>query len=236
MVDIIPQIEELVLKHPSAPETMKNDGTPVTSLDLALSVLIENMTIEYYPEVIFYSEENYSSWSFPLMAVDPLDGTREYIKKRPEWSVSIAYLENEKLSGEGWIYNPSTKEIFESSKIVSFRKKQKYSGEVSRSEWDKGHYQDIKSEKFEFKAVGSIAYKLGRLSAGKSDFVVSLAPKNIWDVAAGTLLCQLAGLKFYSEGEEVREVRKLYKPPLIWCHEEIFSELSGLFPSKDKAL
>ena len=75
---------------------------------------------------------------------------------------------------------------------------------------------------------GSIAYKLGLLAAGNSDFVISMTPKSIWDIAGGTLLCQRSKIKFYSEGKEVLEVKQNYLPPLIWCHEEIFEELSSL--------
>lgn len=230
MVDIIPQIHDLHVRHPSAPGNLKHDGTPVTSLDLALSVLLENMTHEHFKDVIAYSEENFSEWNFPLMAIDPIDGTKEYILNRPEWAVSVGLIENEQFQGEGWVYNPLTKELFNSEQSqAKFVQKSVYYGEVSHSEWDKGFYQTFKSEKFKLTPMGSIAYKLGRLSGGKVDFVVSLAPKNIWDIAAGTLLCAQSGMKFYSQGKEVKEVKQKYYPPLIWCHEELSQELLNLF-------
>lgn len=230
MVEVIPQIHELHTKHPSNPGNLKHDGTPVTSLDLALSVLLENMTHEHFKGVMAYSEENFSEWSFPMMAIDPIDGTKEYILNRPEWAVSVGLIENEDFHGQGWVYNPSTKELYSSEQAkISFVHKPVYYGEVSHSEWDKGFYHSFKSEKFKLTPKGSIAYKLGRLSGGQVDFVVSLAPKNIWDIAAGTLLCAESGIKFYSQGKEVTEVKQLYQPPLIWCHEEISQELLNLF-------
>ncbi len=230
MVDVIPQIHELHAKHPSAPGNLKHDGTPVTSLDLALSVLLENMTKERFPGVIAYSEENFSEWNFPLMAIDPIDGTKEYIQNRPEWAVSVGLLENDQFDGQGWIYNPLTKELFSSDQqTFQHVNKSQYYGEVSHSEWNNGFYEDFQSSKFVLTPKGSIAYKLGRLSGGKIDFVVSLAPKNIWDIAAGTLLCHQSGMKFYSEGKEVTEVKQYYRPPLIWCHEALSSELLNLF-------
>lgn len=229
MVDLIPQIHALTELHPSAPANFKIDGTPVTALDLALSQLLEKMSEKHYPELTFYSEENYGDWKFPMVAIDPLDGTREYIRNRPEWAVSIGLFETQKFIGQGWVYNPLTKELFSSEiSSVDFVDKPQYYGEVSHSEWDKGFYQLFKSEKFILKPLGSIAYKLGRLAAGKVDFVVSLAPKNIWDIAGGTLLCHQSKMKFYSQGKEVTEVKPLYLPPLIWCHEELFAELSSL--------
>jgi myo-inositol-1(or 4)-monophosphatase len=229
MVDLVPQIHVLTELHPSAPADMKVDGTPVTALDLALSLLLEKMSEKHLPEVTFYSEEKYSDWKFPLVAIDPLDGTREYIRNRPEWAVSIGLFESKQFSGQGWVYNPLTKELFSSEiPVVNYVDKPKYYGEVSHSEWDKGFYDLFKSDKFILKPIGSIAYKLGRLAAGKADFVISLAPKNIWDIAGGTLLCHQSKMKFYSQGKEVTEVKQLYLPPLIWCHEELFEELSSL--------
>lgn len=237
MFEHLPEIQNLTILHPSAPSISKSDGSPVTALDLALSALLESLSHEHFKGVTVYSEENYSDWLFPLMAIDPLDGTREYIRNRPEWAVSMGYFSSESFQGEGWVYNPKTEELYNSlQKTVLFQKKSHYQGEVSHSEWDNGLYQNAKSEKFKLKAVGSIAYKLGRLSSGKIDFVVSLTPKNIWDIAGGSLLCQNSGIKFYSAGKEVTKVQKQYQPPLIWCSSELYSELSLLFPSMDKRL
>ncbi|MBA2405388.1 MAG: hypothetical protein H0V66_11500 [Bdellovibrionales bacterium] len=229
MVDYVSQIHALTTLHPSAAETQKLDGSPVTALDLALSELLERMSQQYYPDVNFYSEENFTGWNFPLLAIDPLDGTREYIRNRPEWAISIAFFESLNFVGEGWVYNPLTKELFNNELEPSAHvDKATYYGEVSHSEWEKKYFQTFKSQKFILTPKGSIAYKLGRLAAGKVDFVISLAPKNIWDIAGGTLLCQQSKIKFYSQGKEVTEVQPQYLPPLIWCHEEIFAELSSL--------
>ena len=174
MEKVIPQIQTLTDQHPSAPATMKLDGTPVTSLDLALSTLIENISLTHFESVTVYSEENYSDWKFPLMAIDPLDGTREYLKQRPEWAISIGYFETQAFEGEGWVYNPMTEELFDNGQAVQkFVEKPLYYGEVSHSEWDRGFYEGLESPRFKLKPMGSIAYKLGRLSAGKIDCVVS---------------------------------------------------------------
>ncbi len=230
MFEEIAGIDALVRQYPEADSSFKNDGSPVTKLDLALSKQIELLMEKFFPGVTFYSEENYSDWKFPLMALDPLDGTQEYIEGRDEWALSIGVFETEKFSGEGWVYNPKTKELFDHGDKSYFIKKAKYRGEVSRSEWKQGLFTNKNSVKYEVGPMGSIAYKLGRLSAHKCDFVVSLRPKNIWDIAGGTILCQEAGYKFYSQGKEVTSVQKLYQSPLIWCHPEMFAELSKIYP------
>lgn len=223
-------IDQLVQRFPQAQVTLKDDGSPVTELDLQLSAYVEQVTLEHFPDFTFYSEEKYSDWAFPLVALDPLDGTREYIEGRNEWSISIGLFLDDQFSGEGWVYNPKTGECFSEVEVQRFQEKDTYCGEVSHNEWTKGLFKNKVTEKFTLRPVGSIAYKLGRLAAGKSDYVVSLRPKNIWDIAGGTLLCRRAGFKFYSQGKEVTSVQPLYEPPLIWCHEELFSKLSAIYP------
>ena len=230
MVGEISHIDEIVRRFPQAEIKFKEDGSPVTELDLALSAHIEQLMEENFPQTTFYSEENFSEWKFPLLALDPLDGTREYIEGRDEWSLSIGVFLNESFEGEGWIYNPKTKECYSQVESRIFTAKETYQGEVSHSEWKKGLFTDKANERFKLSPVGSIAYKLGRLSGGKSDYVVSLRPKNIWDIAGGTLLCKKAGLTFYSQGKEVTSVQKFYEPPLIWCPPELFDELSKIYP------
>ena len=221
---------DIVRQYPQAEIQFKQDGSPVTELDQFLSSHIELLMQENYPNMTFYSEEKFDEWRFPLIALDPLDGTIEYIEGRDEWAISIGLFQTEKFEGEGWVYNPRTNECFERGENKGFAEKKKYRGEVSRSEWKKALFTGKSSEKFELHAVGSIAYKLGRLSADKSDFVVSLRPKNIWDIAGGTILCQEAGYKFYSQGKEVTSVQKSYAPPLLWCRPELFLELSKIYP------
>lgn len=226
----VKKLDAVVRQFPVAEISTKSDGTPVTKLDHALSNEIEQLMKFFSPSATFYSEEKFSSWDFPLIAIDPLDGTLEYIKGRNEWAISIGVFEDENFEGDGWVYNPKTQEIFSESTLAPFEKKISYRGEVSRSEWEKGLYTNKMTDKYHLEPMGSIAYKLGRLSSQKCDFVVSLRPKNIWDIAGGTLLCKKNGFKFYSQGKEVTSVEKIYQPPLIWCHPSLFDELSKIYP------
>ena len=221
-----PDIDSLLNKYSQPLLKTKQDGTPVTELDLALSQLMEVITEKHFSDCCFYSEENFGEWEFPLLALDPLDGTREYIAGRPEWALSVGIFESENFEGEGWITNPVTKEIFSSKTVKRFVAKEKLKGEASRSEFGQGLYDNIHSENIEIIPRGSIAYKLGKLSSGELDFVVSLRPKNIWDIAGGSLLCKAAGLEFYSQGKIVTKVEKIYEPPLLWCHPSVFEKLS----------
>lgn len=204
----------------------KLDGSPVTDLDLAISQNLEKLAAA--AQLNFYSEEKIGLWKFPLMVVDPVDGTKEFIAGRDEWVVSVALLESEELAGQGWIYNPIRQKIYTHPSDPGFVEKDIYYGEASRSEWSQGLHIEQFAE-FRMSAMGSIAYKLARLSYGEIDFVVSLKPKNIWDIAAGTLLCQQAGISFYAQGKKVESFITYFEGPLIWCRPELYSRLSKYF-------
>jgi len=219
-------LERICQEHTPESIKYKYDNSPVTSLDLAISDYFEQIAKSDFPSFTFYSEEKFSEFKFPLMALDPLDGTREFIAGRPEWAVSLGLCVDDSFNGQGWIFNPMTGEEFSTASLRPFINKPNLCGEVSRSEWESGLFTETQNL---VRPMGSIAYKLGRLCAGKNDFVVSLRPKNIWDIAAGTILCKKAGYKFYSQGKEVMKVEKHYLPPLLWCHESLYPELANVF-------
>jgi myo-inositol-1(or 4)-monophosphatase len=231
----VEQIGQLVARY-SVPEVVKKaDGSPVTPLDLELSALFERIAQVEFPGLNFYSEEKIGSWVFPMLALDPLDGTREYIAGRAEWAISAGLITGDDFSGAGWIFNPLTNEVFSRPARRSYPEGSIFQGEISRSEWDAGLVPALAAANIQLRPMGSIAYKLGRLAAGEIDFVISMRPKNIWDIAAGTILCREAGIKFYSGGVPVQRVEQLFHPPLLWCREELFETLSELYCGKGKS-
>src|SRR5690606_23142059 len=188
MLASLPRLDAVIDEHLQKAQTyIKDDGSPVTDLDLAISLELERLASTH--NFHFYSEENIGEWKFPLMMVDPVDGTKEFIAGRDEWVVSVATLLSEEIAGEGWIYNALRNKIYSTPSKRAFVEKEIFYGEASRSEWEQGLYLDS-FDQFKMTPMGSIAFKLARLAAGEIDFVVTLRPKNIWDIAGGTILCQ----------------------------------------------
>jgi len=77
----------------------KDDNSPLTIADTASNELIVSRLKQNYPEIPVLSEE--SADLIPLDAeycwvVDPLDGTKEFIKKNGEFTVNIALVHNKK--------------------------------------------------------------------------------------------------------------------------------------------
>jgi len=80
----------------------KQDNTPLTTADLAADKIIRNALRELTPEIPILTEESETipfeirqQWS-RYWLVDPLDGTREFIKRNGEFTVNIALIENHK--------------------------------------------------------------------------------------------------------------------------------------------
>jgi myo-inositol-1(or 4)-monophosphatase len=136
--------------------------------------------------------------------VDPIDGTREFVTGIPEWCISIGFVEDGQPIAGG-ISNPITGEII----IGSIETGVTYNGEparvspvaslsesvvlASRSETKRGEWEKFSSARFTVKPMGSVAYKLALVAAGRSDVTWTLVPKHEWDVAAGTALVRAAG-------------------------------------------
>ncbi|HTU67059.1 MAG TPA: 3'(2'),5'-bisphosphate nucleotidase CysQ [Steroidobacteraceae bacterium] len=94
----------------------KSDASPVTVADEAAEKIILNDLAHIAPGVPVVAEEAVSAGKVPVIAerfflVDPLDGTREFVARRDEFTVNVALIEN----GEpvlGVVFAPARRELF----------------------------------------------------------------------------------------------------------------------------
>lgn len=72
----------------------KSDGSPVTSVDIALNAFVTNFVKSEWPGIWVVSEEEPSSLHIPdaelIAVVDPLDGTENFVSGLPIWGVSVS--------------------------------------------------------------------------------------------------------------------------------------------------
>jgi len=139
-----------------------------------------------------------------VWVVDPLDGTREFVEGIPEFCASIALVERGHPVAGG-IYNPATDELFLGSVEggVTYNGTPAHSSRrntlsgatvlASRSETKRGEWKKFERAPFQVQPMGSVAYKLARVSAGLADITFTLTPKHEWDVAAGAALVASGG-------------------------------------------
>lgn len=187
----------------------KSREQPVTRADREANDVIKKILIGAFPADGWLSEETVDTAERlekqRVWIVDPLDGTKEFIQKIPEFAVSIALS----VDGDivvGVIFNPITKELFEAHKgsalklngreaLVSSKKELKGATILaSRSETKRGEWKGFE-ETFLVRTSGGIAHKMALVANGAADGSFSLQPKNEWDIAAGTLLVEEGGGK-----------------------------------------
>ena len=186
----------------------KSKDNPVTLADLESDRLIGESLRRHFPDDALLSEETAAdpgrvarrrAW-----IVDPMDGTKEFTQRIPEFGVSIALVED----GEprvGVIHNPAAGvTVWATQGGGTFRDgvRTRVSSETelaravviaSRTEISRGRFEPYAGWFRELRPVGSIAWKLACIACGEGDLNVSLAPKNEWDVCAGDLLVHEAG-------------------------------------------
>jgi myo-inositol-1(or 4)-monophosphatase len=196
----------------------KGGGDPVTAADHA----VDEMLRDFLPrnDEGWLSEETLDDPSRlekeRVWIVDPLDGTKEFVARIPEWCVSIGLVENNQPIAGG-ILNPQTNELFLGAqglgvtlngKPASMSDRTSLEGGLvlaSRSEVNRGEWKRFEGRSYTIQPMGSVAYKLARVAAGLADVTWTLVPKNEWDVAGGVALVQSAGGRVYTpDGTSVR--------------------------------
>jgi len=209
---------------------IKNDGSPLTKADNVSHKMINDSLIKYFPDTPVVSEEG-KDIDFELRKnfksfwlVDPLDGTKEFIKKNGEFTVNIALIENN-VPVFGVIYAPAFEENGSKGKLWwggkeygafyrvgnseidltgEIKYPDKLTAVISRSHATEADQEILSKYKIEnFISVGS-SLKFCMIAEGKADLYHRSGPTNEWDVAAGCAIaegagCEVAGLKFNKE-------------------------------------
>jgi 3'(2'), 5'-bisphosphate nucleotidase len=208
----------------------KRDGSPVTEADLAADRIIAEGLAQLAGDVPTLSEERTQLASPPFrdsfFLIDPLDGTKEFVAGRDEFTVNLALVTRgvpllgivsapalgllwRGIVGRGADRVTFDGAILGAAEPIHTRKLPKqgepWVAAVSRSHGDK------KSEAFidgrpnaVRKTVGS-AVKFGRIAEGSADVYPRFGPTSEWDVGAGCAVVTAAGGKVTDgKGGELR--------------------------------
>ena len=227
----------------------KGFRNPVTTADYAANAYLEKRLRDDFPDYGWLSEEtadtNERLSRERVWVVDPLDGTVEFIEGVPQFVVSVALTEKGRPI-IGVLYNPVSKELF----VASEGQGTTYNGVPtqvstktdlsemdilnSRSETHKGLWTPYASKFRDLVPIGSVAYKLGLVSAGKHDMFATLRPKNEWDVCAGDCLLREAGGELRHLGGEIMTYNKeevTTRPGLVGGNPAVVSAFLQIYES-----
>ncbi|MFN3293551.1 MAG: 3'(2'),5'-bisphosphate nucleotidase CysQ [Gemmobacter sp.] len=92
----------------------KSDASPVTAADEAADALISAGLRAAFPDLTLITEEQAASHELTaqtFLIVDPLDGTKEFVQRRGDFTVNIAYVENG-VPLRGVVYAPAKGRLF----------------------------------------------------------------------------------------------------------------------------
>lgn len=92
----------------------KSDDSPVTIADQAADEIISAGLAKAFPDVLIVTEEQadtHSKKASDFIIVDPLDGTKEFIKRRGDFTVNIAYVKDG-IPIRGVVYAPAKQRLF----------------------------------------------------------------------------------------------------------------------------
>jgi len=190
----------------------KEDQSPLTEADLASHHLICDELSKLYPDIPVLSEESANNFTLIdenalFWCVDPLDGTKEFIKKNDEFTVNIALIQN-KQPILGMIGVPAKNMVYaavkgegaykqkDDNQLQKIRVKPHDSDNlifaVSRSHLDDQTKAIVDEYQAQILQAGS-ALKLAYVAEGVVDVYPRFGPTMLWDVAAGQCIIEEAG-------------------------------------------
>ncbi len=192
----------------------KSDHTPVTEADLAAHRVIDAGLRALTPDIPILSEEckplpfhERARWP-RYWLVDPLDGTREFIRRNGEFSVNIALIEgNQPVVGT--IYGPVVGCLYYAAKgMGAFKKsgiddvrpihvRKSCPGKIVIAGSRSHHGEEFKQfisrlPDYEIIPMGS-ALKSCLVAEGRADLYARLGPTSEWDTAAAQIIVEEAG-------------------------------------------
>jgi 3'(2'), 5'-bisphosphate nucleotidase len=196
----------------------KSDGSPVTAADLAADEVIRRELAQHLPGVLVITEESCPAARVAnaerFILVDPLDGTREFIKGSTEFTVNIALIERG-TPVAGAVYAPALGLLYAGGKAAYHARLANADAEpslgamqpivvrppppegwhvvVSRSHLDPATKEWIARHRIaEHRPAGS-SLKFCLVAEGQADVYPRLGPTMEWDTAAGHAVLIAAG-------------------------------------------
>lgn len=179
----------------------KVPGSPVCDVDLELDAMLRDRLSALLPEAGWLSEETVDNRdrleADRIWVVDPIDGTRDYLRARPGWAVSVALVENGQpvigvldapARGEVWIAEKG-EGAWRNGVRLKAGNRERLAGARVPADQLPGVDADLTAV---FKP-NSIALRIAMVAADEADLLATLRWGNEWDIAAAVLIAREAG-------------------------------------------
>ena len=190
---------------------IKADKSPVTDADLAVDKILKNKIRDFDSNIPIVSEEtvnfNIKNRDKTFWLIDPIDGTKDYIKQRDEYTLNAALVINF-YPTIGIIYAPAKERLFYSygkglafelnkEKKIVLNCKKRNNNEIIGLENSGNTPPEIKEIYIKSKVSKlmkiSSSLKFCILASGEADIYAAKARACEWDIAAGHIILEHAG-------------------------------------------
>lgn len=185
----------------------KSKGDPVSDADLAVDALLRDLLMKARPDYAWLSEESAASTNREdkrrIWIVDPIDGTRAFVKGEPDFTVCAALVQDghpvlgvvfapahglffeAQLNCGARVNNTpikvSTTQELEDCRMLAAK------GMIAHASWQKPW------PRMNIENRSSIAYRIALVARGEFDAAITLSPTNEWDLAAAQIILTEAG-------------------------------------------
>jgi len=201
-----------VYARPDFDVQLKSDDSPLTAADAAAHALISSRLKTLTPDLPLLSEEDVKGFAGPDAAgrywlVDPLDGTKEFIKRNGEFTVNIALIEQ---GGPvlGVVYAPVLDTMYAAAKGVgAFKQIGEGVRAAIRVATQSGAWKVVGSRSHAGDTLPAVLQRLGEhelvsmgsslkfclVAEGAADVYPRLGPTSLWDTGAAQCVVEQAG-------------------------------------------
>ncbi|WP_330999930.1 3'(2'),5'-bisphosphate nucleotidase CysQ [Sphingomonas sp. IC-11] len=179
----------------------KVPGNPVCEVDLAVDRMLRERLSVLLPDAGWLSEETADNPDRlahrRIWVVDPIDGTRDYIRGRAGWAVSVALVEDGRpvigvldapVRDEVWQASAGRGATLNGRPLVASRRDEFAGARVPTDALPKADRDLTMVEK-----PNSIALRMAMVADDRADLVATLRWGNEWDIAAAALIATEAG-------------------------------------------
>jgi len=219
-------IEILKIYKTDFSHEIKSDDSPVTIADHLSNKMLIDAISKFGYEIISEESENKSLTSKRTWVIDPLDGTKNFIRKTGDFAIMIGLMENYEVV-LGVVYSPVLDKLYYAVKghgsylieneittrlfvneISDLKKVRLLHGTSTFTEKEKKLAEE--NGITEFIKIGSVGLKLGLIAEAKAElYFFNKDTLGLWDLIAPMIILEEAGGKVFQNNAEEFNFRKI---------------------------
>ena len=186
----------------------KDNASPVSEADIMVDRYLASALLQARPDYGWLSEETVDHPSRlnceRVFVIDPIDGTRGFLRGEDSWTVSLAVVENG-MPVAGVVYAPVRDELYDAASGEGARlngqpiRRSRRAGAAPLIPAPGAVHQEMQAAGLHYSrgpAYPSLAYRLVQVATGKLDAAVARRGSQDWDIAAAALILAESQIDF----------------------------------------